>query len=370
MPVHVGTQWPDKESAVNCPCGKIRLAFCHMCGCITNTVFDTSFLKYTIEYDNALCYSQVFSEFENAIVRRLIEEYDVRHKRVIDIGCGSGNFLLKLCEAGDNSGIGFDPGYEPDREGGTSVAGVEFVSEFYSAHHSHHEADLVCFKFVLEHIEDPLPFLRVVRNNIGDQPDTVAYCAVPNGLSTFRDLLVWDIVYEHCTYFSPSTLVRLFSLCQFNVLNVSESFGGQFLSVDARPSATGVTGDNGNRGDVAEIEQYVNSFPERLSGKCSEWQQKLEKAASGDSRAVLWGAGAKCVSFLNLLNVRDGIEYVVDINPHKQGKFVAGTGQEIVAPGFLNDYMPDVVIVMNSMYLDEVKNLIETVGIETEVWCA
>ena len=48
---------------------------------------------------------------------------------------------------------------------------------------------------------------------------------------------------------------------------------------------------------------------------------------------------------------RSAIEYVVDINTFRQGKFMPGTGQEIVAPAFLAQYRPDLVIAMNPMYL-------------------
>ena len=48
---------------------------------------------------------------------------------------------------------------------------------------------------------------------------------------------------------------------------------------------------------------------------------------------ILWGGGSKAVAFLTTLDVREGIEYAVDINPRRSGTFLAGTGQEIVAPG-------------------------------------
>ena len=49
----------------------------------------------------------------------------------------------------------------------------------------------------------------------------------------------------------------------------------------------------------------------------------------------MWGAGARGVTLLNMLN-DSRIEYAVDINPRKQGKYVPGTGQQIVEPTFLS----------------------------------
>ncbi|MGB5010628.1 MAG: hypothetical protein WBO88_10160, partial [Candidatus Dechloromonas phosphoritropha] len=47
-------------------------------------------------------------------------------------------------------------------------------------------------------------------------------------------------------------------------------------------------------------------------------------------------------------------EYVVDINPHRHGYYLPTTGQQIVAPEFLREYQPDVVIIMNAVYRDEI----------------
>jgi hypothetical protein len=84
-------------------------------------------------------------------------------------------------------------------------------------------------------------------------------------------------------------------------------------------------------------------------------------------RTVVWGAGARCVSFLNILGERTQISYVVDINPKKQGKCIPGTGQRIVGPVFLQEYAPDVVIVMNPVYKNEIEQMIQDMGIRTSV---
>ena len=51
----------------------------------------------------------------------------------------------------------------------------------------------------------------------------------------------------------------------------------------------------------------------------------------------------------------DEVEAVVDINPHKHGKFLAGTGHEIVAPEALRRLRPDCVVIMNGIYTDEIR---------------
>jgi hypothetical protein len=88
----------------------------------------------------------------------------------------------------------------------------------------------------------------------------------------------------------------------------------------------------------------------------------------GGKKVVLWGSGSKAVSYLTTLGVTDQLQYVVDINPHKHGKFLAGSGHEIVSPEFLVEYQPDAVIVMNPIYLEEIRSDMRRMGLEPETW--
>ena len=86
-------------------------------------------------------------------------------------------------------------------------------------------------------------------------------------------------------------------------------------------------------------------------------------------KVVLWGSGSKGVSFLSTLALGDAIEYVVDINPYRQGHFMPSTGQEIIAPETLKDYQPDHVIVMNPIYCDEIQADLDRLGVSAKI-CA
>ena len=68
-----------------------------------------------------------------------------------------------------------------------------------------------------------------------------------------------------------------------------------------------------------------------------------------------------------VLDPEGRIEYAVDVSPNKRGKFVAGTGQEIVSPEFLRDYDPDLVLVMNPVYEREIASQLVEIGVEAQV---
>jgi hypothetical protein len=61
------------------------------------------------------------------------------------------------------------------------------------------------------------------------------------------------------------------------------------------------------------------------------------------------------------------VQYIVDINPHRHGKFIPGIGKEIVSPEFLKAHQPDQVIVMNAIYCGEIQKMLDDMGVSTEI---
>jgi hypothetical protein len=115
------------------------------------------------------------------------------------------------------------------------------------------------------------------------------------------------------------------------------------------------------------LEQAVSSFARELPAWLAGWQERLRDYGERNLRAVVWGSGSKGVAFLTTVDLERSIEYVVDINPHRQGNYMAKTGQEIVGPGFLHGYKPDVVIVMNPIYRDEIAAEMQRQAVEAEI---
>ena len=364
MPAHVGIQWPDRNAALQCPKGEIALYFSAESGHIFNAAFDPALMEYSQAYDNSLHYSPRFDAYTREVVERLITRYDLRDKQIVEIGCGKGDFLMMLATAGNNRGIGFDPSYE-EREIPPSIAErVTFVQDFYSEAYAHHAADLVCSRYVFEHIPTPIPFLQSVRRTIGDCKEIVVYFEVPNVAFILEDLSVWDIIYEHCAYFSAMSLAYAFARCDFRVCDVVAGYDGQFLGIEAVPVAPGSPVDVTRWENADVLREQVEAYEANFRQTISAWEDRLARMAARGQKGVLWGAGAKAVGFLNMLKIYDQIEYVVDINPNKQGKFMAGTGQQIVAPEFLTTLAPDVVVVMNPIYKDEIKHMLTELGVD------
>jgi len=370
VPVHCNVLWPTRDEAIRAPKGDMRLGFCGDCGHIFNLTFNPELMEYTQDYENSLHFSPRFQGYAESLAARLIERYDLHGKDIIEIGCGKGDFLKLLCELGGNRGVGFDPSYAPERNANATAERITFIRDFYSERYASYRADFICCRHVLEHIQFPRDFLTSVRHSIGNRPGAVVFFEVPNVLFTLRDLGIWDLIYEHCSYFSTSSLSRLFTSCGFDICDLAETYEGQFLCIEALPSEGLAGSTHDPRDDLEEMACDVAAFADQYRSKVQLWRRNLERIAYTGQRAVVWGAGSKGVTFLNALKTQDQIVYAVDINPRKQGLYLAGTGQQVVPPEFLRDDQPDVVIVMNPIYEDEIRQATEGLGLTPEFMCA
>jgi hypothetical protein len=241
------------------------------------------------------------------------------------------------------------------------------IRELYSERHAGQTADLFCCRHTLEHVNGPGSFVSQVRRAIGAQPSAVFF-EVPDVRFILDSLAFWDICYEHCNYFSPASLTHLFEASGFDGVEVGTAFGGQYLWLDAVPGPAGQRSRRLAAAEVALLARAVAEFERGYERRMTEAREEIEEVRRLGRRAVVWGAGAKGVMFLNELRVRpESIEYVVDINPRKQGRFVPGTGQEIVGPAALREYKPDTVFVMNPNYLGEVQDQLSELGLRPAV---
>ena len=114
--------------------------------------------------------------------------------------------------------------------------------------------------------------------------------------------------------------------------------------------------------DLVYLKNLVSYFSKRVTESLKNWRKKFDQIKQNNHKVIIWGGGSKGVAFLTTLQIYEEIQFVVDINPYKHGTYIAGTGQEIVAPEFLKEYKPDVVIVMNPIYCDEIRRDLRTLN--------
>ena len=366
VPVHSVLLMPSRDEALQYPRGRIELGFCPACGFIQNNAFDPSVHEYSTRYEETQGFSPTFTRFAEELARGLVERYGIRGKTVLEIGCGKGEFLSLLVELGDNRGIGIDPSLVPERLPASARNRILAVQDFYENHvNLTREADVVVCRHTLEHIQPVQDFIRLVREGIGNRRDVLVCFEVPDVARVLEENAFWDVYYEHCSYFSLGSLGRLFREAGFELLELYRDYGDQYLILVGR------VGTNGERFSGEEspkrLERMVALFEPRVQAALAAWRERLAAWRAAGRRVVLWGGGSKGVAFLTTLGLGEEVGYVVDINPYKQGMYMPGSGHEVVAPAFLEAYRPDVVIVMNPIYTEEIRAELARLGLEPEL---
>ncbi len=349
VPVHQNLLMRDQAAAMDIPRGDLSLVACHDCGFIFNRAFDPRKIMYGEDYENTQACSPSFNEHLNGLVRHMVVEQNVRDCQVVEVGCGNGLFLRKLVTyaGAGNRGHGFDPSYR----GAASELDdrLEFSARYYDSECADVPADVVVCRHVIEHVPRPLQMLEDIKKALGRAPRARIFFETPCVEWILANLVIWDFFYEHCSYFSAASLLTAFQTAGFEVQNVEHVFEGQYLWLEATLPETTPRIERRPGAVVAQAERFA-----RLETKLKEgWTQKLRALASQE-KVALWGAGAKGVTFANLIDQsRELIDCVVDLNPLKQGHYVPGTGHPIVNYEVLKARGVSTAILMNPNYREE-----------------
>jgi hypothetical protein len=367
VPAHSCLLLPTRKEALAFPRGDIELVFCHDCGFIGNTRFDVGLNQYSAAYEETQAFSPRFLKFLDEICRDQIEKFGLGlGVTALEIGCGKGEFITRLCELSGCNGIGIDPGYRPERNQSSALDRLTFIRDLYGPCYAHLEADYISCRHTLEHIAPVQEFMRLIRQTIGDRKAEVFF-ELPDMERVLETGVFWDVYYEHCTYFTRGSLARLFRAEGFDVQNLYKAYDDQYLMIEATP-ARGPTSprlpqENDLEHTAALVENFQGEVDRRLEHLCAA----AERWKRSGQTVAIWGSGSKCVSLLCSLDLGDSLQAITDINPHKYGKFLAGSGWEITSPDALPALRPDAVIIMNSIYTEEIRHELATRGLQPEL---
>lgn len=324
LPIFQNRMYDSAAQGRDCPRGDVVLIEDMATGLVRNAAFDASRMEYDAAYQNEQGNSLQFQRHLDEVAA-LIDTVMGRD-RLVEVGCGKGRFLeLMLARGADVTG--FDPTYE----GSNPRVQKAYFSEALGI-----RGDGLILRHVLEHIDDPVGFLFRLASTNGGRG--LIYIEVPC-FDWICDHRAWfDIFYEHVNYFRLTDFHRIFG----RVLHADRGFGGQYLRIVADLASL-----RHPKRDAADTVEFPADFTSRLA-----------REATGEAGpCIVWGGASKGVIF-SLLRERAGypVDRVIDINPAKQGKYLAGTGLRVLAPeDGLRGLAPGSTIhVMNPNYLPEI----------------
>src|SRR4051812_40766077 len=299
IPVQSNLLMPTEAEALACPTGDLRLAACDDCGFITNTAYDPATQQLTARYEATQGFSPTFNAFARSLAEQWAERYDLDGKRAMEIGCGRGEFIALLCEVGGCAGVGIDPVADPARVPGPVGLPVTLIADYYSDRYAGLPADFVCCRHTLEHLPDVRRFVGMVRAVLGRREDVVVCFEVPDTTRVLEEGAVWDVYYEHCSYFTRPSLGFVFRDCGFGPMDERTEYDGQYLIIEPRPEPPPLARAwEAAEGAAGVTRQGVHAFRKACERQINRWRDVLAEAAAAGRRVALWGSGSKAVGFL------------------------------------------------------------------------
>jgi hypothetical protein len=215
---------------------------------------------------------------------------------------------------------------------------------------------------VLEHIPDPVPFVRTLRDAIGNRPGVPFFAEVPDLSWIVEHEAFWDFCYEHCNYFGEASLRQLFARAGFMPVESRAAFGSQYRWIEGTAAGDVEAQANAPAGWPARLQAYAAGEQGRI-GAARDW---LRQWRTGGGAVAVWGMATKGIVFSLLVDPESVlIDTAVDVNANKQGAFVPTTGRMIEGPAALQrtGARPLAVVVMNPNYLNEIRATCAALGV-------
>lgn len=318
----------------------LNLIKCETCSLVQLSNNDNLAGDYYDEYVMAQTHSVHSRTYSRRLAKEFVNEFNLRGKRLLEIGCGDGEFMSYLVEEGVQP-----KGIEPSTPfvNISRTKGLDVVQGYFGFESSFKEAsfDAIASRAVFEHLKNLNEVLQCAWKVLRD--GGVGLIEVPSFEKAVKDRRYYDVFSDHVVYYTKHSLIDLLERNGFEVIKIFNEFEDEYIVVYFKKNIS----YNLNK-FVAEISSYKKSF---------EFNLRAIKASG--KRIVLWGAGAKGNALINFCEVGSGdIDYVIDSDPYKVGKYTIGNHFKIFSPDVILASPPDVIIITAMAFCGEILNQI------------
>jgi len=327
---------PDKESLEGDRGIDLEVCQCSGCGLIQ---LSNEPVPYYREVIRAAAFSEEMRGFRMKQFSRFVKDYSLEGKKVIEIGCGLGEYLSIMQQFGVNA-YGLE--YSAESVMKCVQNGLRVSEGFIQGSACRlDDAPFDAFFMLnfLEHLPDPNETLTGIYHNLAD--DAIGLVEVPNFDMMLRNKLFSEFICDHLFYFTKETLSTTLRLNGFEVLDCQEVWHDYVISAVLKKRV---------KLTISHFSQYQG----RLKKGIEEYIGRFK-----DKQVAIWGAGHQALAVISLADLADRVKYVVDSAIFKQGKYTPATHIPIVSPDVLDSDPVDAVIVMAASYSDEVVRIIQ-----------
>lgn len=316
---------------------EVTVHSCNRCGMvqIVSVLQD----DYYDDYLMTVSHSRKMRQFQQEQAKDFVQRFGLTGKSVIELGCGDGNYLSYLAEAGARV-----TGLEPSRSfrALAEQTGYPILSGYVTADRDLEGGpyDAIATRQVLEHVPNIPDFLAGIRRNL--RPGGYGLVEVPCLETALQRQRYFDFFTDHLNYFTLRTLRLALEVSGFEVLETHHGMDGEFNVAIVR---------NPEEGDVfGSLRAAVRTVTEQLQAFIAG-----ERAAG--RRVAVWGSGGKGLTAMALADM-NGVAYVIDSDPHKTGRLTPVHFLEVRPSTALREDPVDTVVLTALAYKDEIVEML------------
>jgi 2-polyprenyl-3-methyl-5-hydroxy-6-metoxy-1,4-benzoquinol methylase len=341
------------EEAKNISRGDIDLHHCATCGLIFNALFDENLAMAAPQTHSSQGASQRFLNFSRSLALEWTNRHQLCGRDVLEVGCGQGEFLEHMVAAGARHAIGVDPKWKRQARSAHNSA-IHLQATRFDASSTELPGHALICRHTLEHVGDVFGFLQAAATWARQQPGRVLLFEVPAAERIITERAFWDVYYEHATYWTRASLIQAFERQGLHVSACTLVFDDQYLLLEACALAP-----SSSHAVVPLALETCRQFVRDIQAGVDRVGKRLAAMDIDGRGVVLWQGAAKTVGLLSALGSTTHLRGAVDQSPQRQGKFLPGSGLEILAPQALATLQPRHVVLMNAAYTREVAITLE-----------
>jgi len=340
----------------------LDVAFCSSCSLVQiletvppEELFGADYPYFSSFTDTLLRHS------EANVTERISERKLSGNSLVVELASNDG-YLLQYYQAKGVPVLGIDPA--PGPVAAARKKGIDTLEAFFGIELAKklagegRRADVIHANNVLAHVADTNGFVSGIAALLQDDGVAVIECPYVKDLIEHGE---FDTIYhEHLCYFSVTALSALFNrhgLYITRVVPLSIHGGSLRVFVEKKNAPEQSVRDYLATEKKLGLDRmdYYADFSNRVNQIRTELNTLLQGLKERKARIVGYGAAAKGTIMLNYVGIgQETLDFVVDRNTHKQGRYIPGVRLPIAAPERVLAEQPDYVLILPWNFKDEI----------------